>query len=64
MAEGGGASGSPARLSLAARPIKDFFHNPEAIYLEDGVGYVNDSELIAAARANRILALERFSLAR
>lgn len=50
--------------SSANRPVTGYYCNPEAGSVEDGVGMVADEPMLAAARTNRTLALNRISDAR
>lgn len=64
MNVGGVAASSGGPVEAAARPVQRYYRSPAATHMKDGAGYVNYVTMINAARANRLLALQRISGAR
>lgn len=55
----------PAGIVAGAnRAVRGHYRSPEATAMDEGVGYVDDAPLVAAARTNRLLALKRIRDAR
>eukprot|EP00170_Pyropia_yezoensis_P000481 contig_2495_g482 len=64
VGQGAAPVGPVDRVAGANRAVRGYYRSPEATSMDDGVVYVDDAPLVAAARMNRLLALKRIRDAR